>query len=403
MTQYFIVLFKSLKKDTSSFLLTLFLILLSNFSIIYTYVSLFGKQIPKEIQQNIYEYQEVDLEHICFIVGCKYISQDNLLYKNNSTFGTITKSSDDIYPILEIGKNVYISNNFELYIKSNQQNFNGFVVISLMDNFIELKDQFIYIFWIIFILNVMIIIYNANKLHASVLLEKTKSNSLAYSNSITVLTENIHHELNTPLTVIISKFNKMKKALKEKNIIDFKEDCDLIYTSINQISDILNTMKNFKSYKNHEEFCLYDILLINMKVMFVTNSEKFEYEIDERLNGIKTDKEQIGNGILTSIFINLIKNSIEAGASKIKINLKEINNKEVKILFADDGSGVSKKIINSLFHEGVSTKNRQSGNGLWVNKILMNEANSDISLYSTSSRGSIFLLIFPIQQGLHIC
>ena len=84
-------------------------------------------------------------------------------------------------------------------------------------------------------------------------------------------------------------------------------------------------------------------------------------------------------------------------------NLKEINNKEVKILFADDGSGVSKKIINSLFHEGVSTKNRQSGNGLWVNKILMNEANSDISLYSTSSRGSIFLLIFPIQQGLHIC
>ena len=74
-----------------------------------------------------------------------------------------------------------------------------------------------------------------------------------------------------------------------------------------------------------------------------------------------------GDKILLSwAFENIIKNSIDSIKSdngKIFINIEE-DDKKVKILFTDNGSGISRDNRNQIFKPGFSTKNKGWGIGL---------------------------------------
>lgn len=88
---------------------------------------------------------------------------------------------------------------------------------------------------------------------------------------------------------------------------------------------------------------------------------------------------------LSIILDNLISNAVKWGANKIQIDFKKINDKQLSILFSDNGNGLSEKfIMNSEKIFELSVRDippsgySGSGIGLFYTKDLLNEMNSDI-------------------------
>jgi Signal transduction histidine kinase len=100
---------------------------------------------------------------------------------------------------------------------------------------------------------------------------------------------------------------------------------------------------------------------------------------------------------LRRMFINLIRNSMQAGASEILINLTLVGN-EYQILFKDNGTGISATDKDKIFDENFTTKKQGMGLGLSLAKRFLLSIHGDILLDSTSDKGTTFKIIIPVYQ-----
>ncbi|MCK4575067.1 ATP-binding protein, partial [candidate division WOR-3 bacterium] len=97
-----------------------------------------------------------------------------------------------------------------------------------------------------------------------------------------------------------------------------------------------------------------------------------------------------GNRILLiTVFSNLIKNSIEAGANHITLTAHKKGN-NYQINFIDDGKGIEIKQINRIF-EPFYTKKNQTGLGLYLAKKIIDIHEGEIKVFINSN--TIFTII----------
>lgn len=90
---------------------------------------------------------------------------------------------------------------------------------------------------------------------------------------------------------------------------------------------------------------------------------------------------------------NLINNSLKHDAKLIIVSVKESNSEKMVVSFKDDGTGISKKVLPSLFQIGATTT-KGSGLGLYHSRSLMHEMNGEIIANENSSDGAEFILTF---------
>lgn len=93
------------------------------------------------------------------------------------------------------------------------------------------------------------------------------------------------------------------------------------------------------------------------------------------------------------ILDNLISNAVKWGADKIQIDFEKVNEKQLLILFSDNGNGLSDKFINNtekIFELSVRDTPPSgfsgSGIGLYYTKNLLNEMNSDIEFIGNGKK-----------------
>lgn len=258
-----------------------------------------------------------------------------------------------------------------------------------------------------FILNANLLFFYMNNVIGKLTKHRDKQfiESKLHFQTTVVLTENLHHELNTPLTVITSKIKKLENRLNQlittedctnDSINDFKT----IDASLTMIRDVLDRLKSFKNLKIYESRrTIYEIIKVSCELIKTTNSDDFTYEIDSKLKQYKIDSKHMRNGELTGILVNHITNSLEAHANIVKFkfndtyNLNNINN--LSFYIADNGNGIPVDKQNIIFDENTSSKNDDRGNGLFVNKIMLEHSNGSLGLIASSTRGTIFDIRFP--------
>ena len=101
---------------------------------------------------------------------------------------------------------------------------------------------------------------------------------------------------------------------------------------------------------------------------------------------------------LKQVFINMIKNSIEAEAKKIEITLSKTKNNYVKVMIKDDGCGIDADRIKHLGEPFYSMKEKGTGLGLTIsNKILANH-HATIRYSSQLGQGTEVEICLPIQM-----
>ncbi|MBR5076984.1 MAG: HAMP domain-containing histidine kinase [Bacteroidales bacterium] len=99
-------------------------------------------------------------------------------------------------------------------------------------------------------------------------------------------------------------------------------------------------------------------------------------------------------GQISGIFINLIKNAIQAGAKHIDISARMGRDDEVIILIANDGNPIPESAQEQIFVPFYTTKKEGSGIGLALARQIMRNHNGSVDLLSSDADRTVFQLVF---------
>lgn len=210
------------------------------------------------------------------------------------------------------------------------------------------------------------------------------------------MAKQVAHEIKNPLTPMKLAIQQLIAAYKEKhNDFDklFYKVSNTILTQIDNLSQIASEFSRFAKMPSLKMEVIDVIKIVNDTINIFTN-EKAEIILETYVNEalVEADSNQ-----LSRMFINFVRNSIQASASKIIIKIEKKENVfEIRII--DNGTGISEEIQNKIFEENFTTKSQGMGLGLSMAKRFIENINGKIELESSSHSGTIFKIIIPVYN-----
>jgi len=230
-----------------------------------------------------------------------------------------------------------------------------------------------------------------------------------------IVSRKIIHEINNPLSVIKNYLKVLGMKLSDHDIAH-----DEIRIINDEINRIVKMLRKFSASPDKEtriikepinvNILLQDIVKLTRGSLVEGEGIKILLDNDPSLPDIITERDN-----LKQVFINLIKNAIEAmpggGNIVIKticfspekegecINEAETQNKKVRIIISDDGPGIPDDIREKVFNEFVTSKNGHEGLGLSIVKGIINRLNGTIICESLKGSGTVFIIDLPLRTA----
>lgn len=104
---------------------------------------------------------------------------------------------------------------------------------------------------------------------------------------------------------------------------------------------------------------------------------------------------------LKQVFINIIKNSLDAISSKGKISIqtKHLSDNKVLIRFSDNGCGISPELLARLGEPFYTTKEKGTGLGLLVSNKIIKDHHGSMNITSEINKGTKVEITLPIYRN----
>ncbi|MCX8056489.1 MAG: ATP-binding protein [Ignavibacteria bacterium] len=207
------------------------------------------------------------------------------------------------------------------------------------------------------------------------------------------MAKQVAHEIKNPLTPMKLSLQHLQFLYKENRKEFAKIFGKVSTTLIEQIEALTKITNEFSHFARMPERnlikCNLEEILKEVIALFSTQIEiKFEYLKNENFF-VNADKEE-----LKRVFINIIKNSIQANSTKIKLKLyKDANYCFINV--EDNGSGIPEDLLDKIFDPNFSTKTEGSGLGLPIVKRILNDINGTIEIKSEVGKGTIVMIAIP--------
>jgi two-component system nitrogen regulation sensor histidine kinase NtrY len=211
--------------------------------------------------------------------------------------------------------------------------------------------------------------------------------------------QGIAHEIKNPLTPILLNTERLRKKYhddKESFGKVFEESINIISQEVEGMKTLINEFLRFARMPSPSQKLNSLHKIIDDITTLYSNNDNIltiKKSYDPNINNINVDAEQ-----LRRVFINLFENSLDAlnkpGFIEIKTNLDSINNK-IKILFSDNGTGISANDRDKLFLPHFTTKKRGSGLGLAIVNRIIVDHNGSINVREHQSNGTTFEIELP--------
>jgi len=229
--------------------------------------------------------------------------------------------------------------------------------------------------------------------------ERTKA--LIQSESLAAvgrLAAGVAHELNNPIASVMSTLEYYIDHTKEDDEIHG----DLVF-SLNELKrarDIVRSLLD-ASRQKEETKVLVDIHNPIEDALRILYNQYKNKKI--RIEKVFDAEPSFIMGIpsrLCQVFINLIKNAIDAIGDKeglIVIETSNINHEFIKCSIKDNGEGIESQFIKDIFKPFFTTKpqGKGIGLGLFIVYEIVTEHNGTIEVESQKGKGSTFILKFP--------
>lgn len=206
----------------------------------------------------------------------------------------------------------------------------------------------------------------------------------------------IAHELRNPLN-LIKGFSQL--MLESEDIGFIKENLNIVMSESNRLNSLVSELLD---YTKKEELNLEKIGLLGYTKELIKSlnlGEIVEIKCEEEAS-ILADR-----GKLIQIFLNMIKNGIEAIEGKedgiFKIEIKK-ENRESKVYFISNGEVSSELNLEKIFDPFVTTKTNGTGLGLAISKKLVEAQNGVIIVSENEYKGLTFKMIFREEENIII-
>ena len=230
----------------------------------------------------------------------------------------------------------------------------------------------------------------------------------------TLIAATAYHEMMTPITVIRTSVETLQDSATTD--ID-KNTLDILLTTIDRLESVLRQLSSNRNAAKSEDI---SVLYITKSVLdslgVIVTESNFTYDISniEVLKDLRSYK--LDNGSLGNILNNLFKNSLEAGATILKV-FPKLSDDMLHMMILDNGGGIpmsdtddkdmifklgvsSKRDSNNLLsaHMSLSGSVHECGNGLYLVRVVLESAGGSIQLVKTSSAGTTFMLSLPVKK-----
>lgn len=210
------------------------------------------------------------------------------------------------------------------------------------------------------------------------------------------MAKQVAHEIKNPLTPMKLAMQQLIISFKDKNKnfeTLFEKVSSTILAQIENLSLIASEFSRFAKMPSLklEVIDVSDVLKESVNLFYDDNIQ-IVFDTNHQSALIEGDKTQFRRMVL-----NLIRNSLQAGATKIILKLEII---ESKILFSisDNGSGIPLEIQNKIFDQNFTTKEKGMGIGLKLAKRFLENISGSISLLQSNSAGTTFLITIPAYK-----
>jgi two-component system, NtrC family, sensor kinase len=217
--------------------------------------------------------------------------------------------------------------------------------------------------------------------------------------SIGLLAAGVAHEMNTPLAVISSYSQMLRKEITPED--QRYKLLEKITKQTFRASEIVNNLLNF-SRTNATEFGDVDVhQIINETLSLLDHqfkSLRIQVQRDLRVESPIT----FGNaGRLQQVFLNLFLNARDAMAEggELRIRTDAVDSK-IEIVVEDTGAGITRENIKKIYDPFFTTKaaGKGTGLGLSVSYGIVQEHGGNISVESRPGSGTSFKLEFPLVR-----
>ena len=244
------------------------------------------------------------------------------------------------------------------------------------------------------------------------------------------LAAGIAHEINNPLTFVLSNHQMLNQYLKEliemienqpncnldddqiahfsflkNDILDVFEDMNL---GIERVTKIVEGLKSFSRIDQSNTFDLYDLNENIQHTLTILNSRiksaaSLSLDLEEGLPLIYANGSKV-NQVILNLIVNAIdaieeKDSIEPGVLEIRTkNLQD----EVLLTISDNGIGMLPETIQKLFNPFYTTKPIGKGTGLGMSithEIIKNLHGGHIEVASQRQLGTTLSIFIPKTQN----
>ncbi|WP_078553623.1 EAL domain-containing protein [Bacillus alkalicellulosilyticus] len=204
------------------------------------------------------------------------------------------------------------------------------------------------------------------------------------------LASGVAHEIRNPLTSIKGFFQLFKQGISKP------EYFDVIGNEFIRIENIINEFltlgkpQSMKLKEVHIEDIINDINTLLAPEANLRNVI-LEVELEQPISSIQADPNQ-----LKQVFINLLKNSMEAMPSGGKITVvgREVN-KEVLITITDNGKGMTNEQLQYLGKPFFTSKEKGTGLGLVVCFQIIREHKGRMNFSSAENKGTVVEIRLP--------
>ena len=232
------------------------------------------------------------------------------------------------------------------------------------------------------------------------------------------LVAGITHDINTPVGIGVTATSFLQerlhqleaayqaKTLSPKALEEFineaKQSTSLLTTNLDRASELVESFKQIAVDQaseavrtiNFKEYLAEVVRSLHPKIKKTKHDINISCPEDLTLN--------LPAGAISQIFTNLIMNSLIHGFEGIDKGSIDIeitdDNDDVRILYRDNGRGVSAVQLEKLFDPFFTTKRDQGGSGLGTHitlNLVKQTLNGDIEVTSEEGKGLVYEISFP--------
>jgi two-component system NtrC family sensor kinase len=216
------------------------------------------------------------------------------------------------------------------------------------------------------------------------------------------LASGVAHEINNPLTGILTFSHLLMRRLKDHP--ELQRELEVIVKETTRVSAIVRGLLDFaRESKPQKRPCNINELILGtlslMEHQAVFHDIRIVKSLDPQVPMIPLDANQI-----QQVFMNILLNAADAmpagGMLTITSNLLP-EDSFVQVRFADTGTGIPEKNLNRIFDPFFTTKADKKGTGLGlaVSYGIIDRHRGQIEVQSEEGKGTIFTIKLPLEAA----